>query len=234
MSHRKRAFTLIEVLVVVGIIAILAGMVLPVLLQAREKGREVSCRSGLRQLAAAALLYAEDYDEILVGTEGAEDEEYEMVWGDLLMPYVRTPKLLECASSPIGFEVSPPLAGFPSGLSSEWSYNYAINDVRDARDNHLGAAFAPLPAITHPSSTILFVDSWPFHPEEEDEESAHEVAWVLGARDAARRPNDDGNPRHHSGFNMVFVDGHVGRRKRDRIGRRYAGGTRDEEWLRSP
>ena len=56
-------FTLIELLVVIAIIAILAAMLLPALAKAREKAREISCRSNLKQLGFYTNLYTMDYKD---------------------------------------------------------------------------------------------------------------------------------------------------------------------------
>src|SRR5947209_9779048 len=63
MSPRRTAFTLIELLVVIAIIAILAAILFPVFAQAREKARQASCQSNLKQVGLALLMYAQDYDE---------------------------------------------------------------------------------------------------------------------------------------------------------------------------
>jgi prepilin-type N-terminal cleavage/methylation domain-containing protein len=65
MRQRKSAFTLIELLVVIAIIAILAAILFPVFAQAREKAREASCTSNMKQIALALRMYAQDYDERL-------------------------------------------------------------------------------------------------------------------------------------------------------------------------
>src|SRR2546423_1079147 len=63
---RRIGFTLIELLVVIAIIAILAAILFPVFAQAREKARAISCLSNTKQMGTAALMYAQDYDEVLV------------------------------------------------------------------------------------------------------------------------------------------------------------------------
>lgn len=70
LSGHKNAFTLIELLVVVAIIAILAAILFPVFAQAREKARQASCLSNLKQLGTAAMMYVQDYDETYPGGPG--------------------------------------------------------------------------------------------------------------------------------------------------------------------
>src|SRR6187402_443318 len=64
-TRANHAFTLIELLVVIAIIAILAAILFPVFAQVREKARQTTCASNLKQLGLGMTMYAQDWDEKL-------------------------------------------------------------------------------------------------------------------------------------------------------------------------
>jgi len=74
MSNRK-AFTLIELLVVIAIIAILAAILFPVFAQAKEAAKQTQGLSNTKQIAVSQLLYSNDYDDTVIPSNTARDQE---------------------------------------------------------------------------------------------------------------------------------------------------------------
>jgi prepilin-type N-terminal cleavage/methylation domain-containing protein/prepilin-type processing-associated H-X9-DG protein len=69
MRQYSKGFTLIELLVVIAIIAILAAIFFPVFAKAREKARQSACASNQKQIVQAAMMWAQENDEKLPGTD---------------------------------------------------------------------------------------------------------------------------------------------------------------------
>lgn len=76
MMRKYNLFTLIELLVVIAIIAVLASMLLPALTQARNKARDIGCRSNLKQVNTAAVMYSMDSDDYLIFSYDKEASNY--------------------------------------------------------------------------------------------------------------------------------------------------------------
>jgi prepilin-type N-terminal cleavage/methylation domain-containing protein/prepilin-type processing-associated H-X9-DG protein len=87
---RKTAFTLIELLVVIAVIAILAAFLFPVFAQVREKARQATCASNLKQIGAAVMMYAQDYEETFVMANYPLAGAGNVLWMGLLDPYVKS------------------------------------------------------------------------------------------------------------------------------------------------
>lgn len=81
MNQRGRAFTLVELLIVIGIVALLVSILLPVVGRARESARRTACLSNLRQIHAIFHLYAmENRDQTPIGYRSGRKQFNSMVW----------------------------------------------------------------------------------------------------------------------------------------------------------
>jgi prepilin-type N-terminal cleavage/methylation domain-containing protein/prepilin-type processing-associated H-X9-DG protein len=123
----RKGFTLIELLVVIAIIAILAAILFPVFAQAREKARQTSCLSNLKQLGLASISYMEDYDEMYYphrdknvanpygpvadGGNGEDpqisgDAAKRIFWPEMIQPYIKSWGIFECPDAPHAWTIS--------------------------------------------------------------------------------------------------------------------------------
>jgi prepilin-type N-terminal cleavage/methylation domain-containing protein/prepilin-type processing-associated H-X9-DG protein len=98
---RRKAFTLIEVLVVIGIIAVLASLLLPTLGMVRRQARAAQCLSNLRQIGIGFNAYAVAYEEawpvaVHFPTAHIPIPE-ERRWYDLIVPYVADAKITKAS-----------------------------------------------------------------------------------------------------------------------------------------
>jgi prepilin-type N-terminal cleavage/methylation domain-containing protein len=96
---QRNGFTLIELLVVIAIIAILAAILFPVFVQAREKARQTQCLSNMRQMGLAVQMYLQDFDERFPLDSHTGSGAY-WTWLFTLEPYTKTRLLYRCPSDP--------------------------------------------------------------------------------------------------------------------------------------
>ena len=206
---RSKGFTLIELLVVIAIIAILAAILFPVFARAREKARQASCQSNLKQIMLAAKMYTSDYDERVdpmwrygVGAPG--EPVGRLWWTTLLQPYVKNQGVCECPSIDNtwwhrGSATSAPEAGCfraRTGIGKNWYRNDA-----SGTDGGYWNDGTKDSAIRWPSELIEYADS---------------DCVVAGPHDQATIPAflagtswPAGYFRHNEGMNCGFYDGHV-------------------------
>jgi len=127
MQTHRSGFTLIELLVVIAIIAILAAILFPVFARAREKARQTSCLSNVKQLCLAALLYAQDYDELLPCDYYAcnSSTTHARLVAQIL-PYIKNKQILYCPSaSKMGIpDIIPTEANIAAGNISYYYFSY--------------------------------------------------------------------------------------------------------------
>ncbi|MCE5238263.1 DUF1559 domain-containing protein [bacterium] len=216
---QRRGFTLIELLVVIAIIAILAAILFPVFAKAREKARQSSCLSNLKQLALANLQYVQDFDERFI--KGRIPD-----WGQgppyfsfiqQLAPYVKNAQVFDCPSCSIRSYV-----GY-NGCRS-----YPFNSLLWGQ---------PLAGVQTPAETVMMADGTV---------NTYMGCWDMYYPSRGRRPDKlDGSDfpsgwgsgttpntqsyvyfnfcvRHNEMGNASFADGHAKAMKYDTL---YAGGA---------
>jgi prepilin-type N-terminal cleavage/methylation domain-containing protein/prepilin-type processing-associated H-X9-DG protein len=111
-TQPKRAFTLVEILVVLGILALLSAILLPAFATVRGRARQSSCLSNLKQIGVSVGMYMQDYDGRYPRAVDPMDHAYPMVWSDYpqfsqdiasfplvnvaLQPYLKSKQVFAC------------------------------------------------------------------------------------------------------------------------------------------
>jgi prepilin-type N-terminal cleavage/methylation domain-containing protein/prepilin-type processing-associated H-X9-DG protein len=202
----RRGFTLIELLVVIAIIAILAAILFPVFARAREKARQSSCQSNLKQQAIGLAMYAQDYDEkVCLNYQYMPQPNATMLawWWDLIQPYVKNEQINVCPSQSPGYTYTymrPP--GRPNpGYYSYSRASWLCNNSGSATTTTPGTP-RNLAAIEDPAGTIDVVDAT---TSEIWSNPDHTDLSLPGATNGPSRVS----LRHNGTFNVAFYDGHV-------------------------
>ncbi len=193
----KRGFTLIELLVVIAIIAILAAILFPVFARAREKAKQASCLSNVKQLILATMQYVQDYDECMpasyqpLATTIPETGGAYTYWYWLLQPYIKNRQVLACPAWSKYF------------LGYGWNYYYLTYAWPGS--GGYGSGGCPVSEIQQPADTIVLADS-----------GAHQVSsggWSNGMTYVITWSPEPANYyvylRHSEMGNVGFADGHA-------------------------
>ncbi|MES2463747.1 MAG: DUF1559 domain-containing protein [Armatimonadota bacterium] len=205
--RRSSAFTLIELLVVIAIIAILAAILFPVFAQAREKARQASCMSNLKQMGTGALMYSQDYDELVMPVGLSTTAGFNYYWWGryvfatqtiiesegLLYPYMKNQQIQACPS--YENEVF-------NGLTNKTGYGYNGNQLSPSVGGTWNSV--PLAAIKSPSETVLMADAAKVQLS-----GGQTVVWTSPVLQAPLERVPGFHGRHNGMGNILWVDGHV-------------------------
>jgi prepilin-type N-terminal cleavage/methylation domain-containing protein/prepilin-type processing-associated H-X9-DG protein len=195
-----KAFTLVELLVVISIIAMLLAILFPVLNKARAQAKKIVCLSNMRQMGIVLFTYMADSDNHLPPSSChlSNPEQY---WLCILNKYSKSPLLYRCPSdkAKVFINWSKPLTGQP--VNARWS-SFALNSLLDPDCYLYNGLYNRVTHIRHPDKCIYISEcpqSWTnfdhLHPD-----LWESLDYVKGFIDWNR---------HTRTSNYVFTDGHA-------------------------
>jgi len=233
-SLLKRWFTIIELLVVVGIIAILVGLLLPALSYAKESGRKAACISNLTQLTKANIMYADtwncfvsanpfgDNNKRWHGERDDANSAFDPLRGPLVKFLGQAGKIKECPSAKFPSEQTA--ASFEFGCGGYGYNNYGVGstmyvDCYNAANWQIvyNRGMAPA-AIKRSSETVMFADTAYLSSGTLLEYSYTEAPYSTWDATSAQLATDKPTTtrmtatihfRHRDYANVGWVDGHV-------------------------
>jgi prepilin-type processing-associated H-X9-DG protein/prepilin-type N-terminal cleavage/methylation domain-containing protein len=210
----KKAFTLIEILVVIAVIALLAGILFPVFAQVREKSRTITCLAHMKQMGTAIQMYVQDYDETYPvihtypdGNHGGPKYAKDIVfYTELIHPYTKSSQL-KCPHIPVYQNIDKK---FTTGYIMNNQVGKVLLDGIDrGRVEIIGSS---LNAVYLPSMSVLLTECKTGrmvidHPDSPFPNFPN----LFGVEEILNiaKGEPDGGIRHSGGSNYVFCDGHV-------------------------
>ena len=206
----RRGFTLIELLVVIAIIAILAAILFPVFARAREKARQTSCLSNLKQLGLAVIQYKGDYDDrfpINGGNRARSATPIEVpldYWPRAISPYFKNPGVFECPSdaSPNNVTIDGQTVRVSYGYNQSFPGDaYSSRDVLNTSVNPWQWDVLKDAEVTDPVRMWMLADCYQL--------SCFTLTYLRATVGGNPWYSTPSTPVHNNGLNFVFADGHA-------------------------